>query len=142
MSKRDLRWFALVAAIGKGGLVPFLVWFFWIQDFKWAVVAYLVPAFFSGFYLAPTFAMIQSLVRPEMRAVAAAITLFMMSMIGMGLGPQGVGIVSDLLSEQYGRESLRYTLMVFGTVNLWCAFHYLLAARTLNEDIARVRAFQ
>ena len=142
MSKRDLRWFALVAAIGKGGLVPFLIWFFWIQDFKWAVVAYLIPAFFSGFYLAPTFALIQSLVRPEMRAVAAAITLFMMSMIGMGLGPQGVGIMSDLLSEQYGRESLRYTLMVFGTVNLWCAFHYFLAARTLNEDIARVRAFQ
>lgn len=139
MAKKDIRWFALVAAIGKAGLVPFLVLFFLIQDFTSAILIYLIPAFFSGFYLAPTFAMIQSLVRPEMRAVAAAITLFMMSMIGMGLGPQGVGIVSDLLSGEYGQESLRYSLMIFGTANLWCAVHYFIAARTLNADIACVQ---
>ncbi|MBO6701965.1 MAG: MFS transporter [Pseudomonadales bacterium] len=140
LAARDVRWFAWVVAIGKGGLVPFLVLFFLMQDFTNAILIYLIPAFFGGFYLAPTFAMIQSLVPPEMRAVAAAITLFMLNIIGMGIGPQGVGILSDVLSTEYGKESLRYSLMIFGTVNIWCAFHYFVGARTLKEDIARAQA--
>ena len=27
--------------------------------------------------------------------------------------------------------------MVFSLINVWCAFHYFLGARTLIEDIAR-----
>ncbi len=138
--KRDQRWMAWVVVAGKGGLVPFLVVFFLMQDFVPALLVYLIPAFFGGFYLAPTAAMIQSLVPPEMRAVASAIGLFVLNIIGLGFGPQGVGIVSDLLSDEYGKESLRYSLMIFSTVNLWCAYHYFLAARTLTEDIARQQA--
>ena len=61
-----------------------------------------------------------------MRAVAAAICLFLLNIIGMGFGPlQGVGILSDYLSADYGKESLRYSLlMVFSLINVWCAFHY------------------
>ena len=76
-------------------------------------------------------------VRPEMRAVASAICLFLLNIIGLGIGPQGVGILSDYLRPEYGNESLRYALMVFGTVNLWCALHYFLGARYLLKDIER-----
>jgi MFS family permease len=137
LSARDQRWFAWVVAIGKGGLVPFLVWFFMVQEFVPALLIYLVPAFLGGFYMAPTFAMVQSLVKPEMRSVAAAISLFLLNIIGLGLGPQAVGIVSDLLADQHGKESLRYALMIFSLVNIWSALHYFLAARTLRQDIKR-----
>lgn len=137
LSARDQRWFAWVVAIGKGGLVPFLVWFFMMQEFVPALLIYLVPAFLGGFYMAPTFAMVQSLVKPEMRSVAAAISLFLLNIIGLGLGPQAVGIVSDLLADQHGKESLRYALMIFSLVNIWSALHYFLAARTLRQDIKR-----
>ena len=140
LAKKDIRWFAWVVAIGKGGLVPFLVLFFLMQDFTSALLIYLIPAFFGGFYLAPTFAMIQSLVKPEMRAVAAAICLFLLNIIGMGIGPQGVGILSDVLSDEYGKESLRYSLMIFSLVNVWCAAHYFMAARTLKEDMEKAQA--
>ena len=110
-----------------------------MSDFTSALVIYLVPAFLGGFYLAPTFAMVQSLVRPEMRAVAAAICLFLLNIIGLGLGPQGVGILSDILSDEYGKESLRYSLMIFSLVNIWCAFHYFMAGKTLTNDIAKAR---
>ena len=89
LAKRDERWFAWIVAVGKGGLVPFLVLFFLAQEFIPALLIYLIPAFFGGFYLAPTFAMIQSLVRPEMRAVAASICLFMLNIIGLGFWPAG-----------------------------------------------------
>jgi MFS family permease len=101
---------------------------------------YLVPAFFGGFYLAPTFAMIQGLVPVEMRSVAAAILLFVVNIIGMGLGPQAVGILSDYFAPQYGADSLRYSLLVFGCLNVWAAWHYFLAGRTLKADMARIAA--
>ena len=47
--------------------------------------------------------MIQQLVPVQMRAVAAAICLFLLNIIGMGFGPQGVGILSDYLSADYGK---------------------------------------
>ena len=138
LSKKDLRWLSWTVAAGKGGLVPFLVLFFLMDDLVPALFVYLIPAFFGGFYLAPTFAMIQSLVPVHMRSVAAAICLFLLNLIGMGLGPQGVGLLSDHLQPQYGQESLRYSLMVFGLVNLWSAWHYYLAGRTLARDMGRL----
>ncbi len=138
LARRDERWYALVVTIGKGGLVPFLVLFFWFEDLVPALAIYLIPAFFGGFYLAPTAAMIQSLVPPEMRAVASAISLFVLNIIGLGFGPQGVGILSDYFAAEYGAESLRYSLMVFSLINLWCAYHYFVAAKYLKADIASV----
>lgn len=140
LARRGMHWYALVVAIGKTALVPFLVLFFMMSEFVPALLVYLIPAFLGGFYMAPTFAMIQSLVRPEMRAVAAAICLFVLNIIGLGIGPQGVGILSDALSSQYGNESLRYALMIFSLTNVWCGLHYYLASRTLEEAISKAQA--
>ncbi len=142
LAKKDPRWLAWVVALGKGGLVPFVIAFFWLTDLTSALVVYTVPAFFAGFYLAPTFAMIQQLVPVQMRSVAAAICLFLLNIIGMGLGPQGVGILSDVFADAYGKESLRYSLMVFSLLNVWCAWHYFLAARTLTADTQRALDLQ
>jgi hypothetical protein len=87
-------------------------------------------------YLGPTFAMTQSLVPASMRATAAAILLFVINIIGLGLGPQGVGILSDLLAPVFGIESLRYALLItIVSFAIWSVFHYMIAARTLREDL-------
>jgi predicted MFS family arabinose efflux permease len=137
LAVRDERWRAWVVAAGKAFYVPFLVAFFMMDDFKWAMLVYLVPAFFGGFYLAPTFALIQGLADVRMRAVASSITLFILNIIGMGFGPQLVGIVSDLFAPAYGNESLRMSLLLLGVVNFWCAWHYWLAGRYLHEAQAQ-----
>ncbi len=72
-----------------------------------------------------------------MRALASAFMLFVLNIIGLGLGPQGVGILSDLLSGAFGEESLRYALLATAMVNVWSTVHYFLAARTLRADLAR-----
>ena len=84
--------------------------------------------------------MIQSLVPLRMRSVAAAISLVLGNMIGLGFGPQGVGILSDLFAPRFGVESLRYALMVFACLNIWAALHYWLASRTLIDDLSRVNS--
>ena len=138
LARRDERWRTWVVAAGKAGYVPFLAAVFLVDDFWLALTLYIVPAFFGGFYLAPTFSLIQSLVSLRMRALASSITLFVLNIIGLGFGPQIVGIMSDYFAPEYGNESLRMALLVLTFLNLWCAWHYYLASRTLKQDLERI----
>ena len=133
--KRDIRWRVWVVAAGKAGYVPFLAAVFLVDELWQALLLYIIPAFFGGFYLAPTFALIQGLVSLRMRALASSITLFVLNIIGLGFGPQVVGIMSDMFEPSYGQESLRMALLVLTFINLWCAFHYLIAGKTLKVDL-------
>ena len=72
------------------------------------------------------------------RAVAASIMLFVLNIIGMGLGPWFVGIVSDLLNAHttLGDASLRWSLVIsiaFSVVPIYCCVR---GARTLESDLA------
>lgn len=138
LSRRDPRWTLWLVAIAKTFMVPFVVAFFLATNFRNAFFIYLIPSFLGGFYLAPTFAMIQTLMPLRMRAVAAAITLFVANLVGLGFGPQIIGILSDALAPRFGHQSLRYALLCFGCLNLWTGLHYWLASRTLKRDLARL----
>ena len=140
LAKRDVRWRAWIVAGAKIGYVPFLACVFLVDELWLALVIYIVPAFFGGFYLAPTFALIQSLVSLRMRALASSIVLFVLNIIGMGFGPQLVGIMSDFFADDYGKESLRMALLVLTFLNFWCGYHYFIAARTLEQDLAEIEA--
>ena len=118
--------------------MPFLVLALLAEDLWVALCLYTVPAFFGGFYLAPTFSLVQSLVSLRMRALASSITLFVLNIIGLGFGPQLVGVMSDLFAPAYGTESLRMALVVLAFLNLWAALHYFLAGRTLDSDLEQI----
>ena len=135
LAKRDIRWRAWIVALGKAGYVPFLAGVFLVENFWVALILFTVPAFIGGFYLAPTFALIQGLVDLRMRALASSITLFILNIIGMGFGPQLVGILSDVFAPAYGNESLRMALLVLSFLNIWCALHYYLAGKHLPKDL-------
>lgn len=136
LASRDERWRVWVVAAGKAGYVPFLAATFLMDDVRAALALYIIPAFFGGFYLAPTFAIIQSLVSLRMRALASSIMLFILNIIGLGFGPQLVGVLSDTFAPAYGDESLRVSLFILSFLNLWCATHYYLAGRSLKQDQA------
>jgi hypothetical protein len=52
------------------------------------------------------------------------------------MGPWFTGWLSDQLRPQYGDESLRWSLMICGLVNLWAAYHYYVAGKHLQADMA------
>jgi MFS family permease len=139
LAKRDERWRCWLVAAAKGGYVPFLALVFLVDDYWTFLALYIIPAFFGGFFLAPTFALVQGLVSVRMRALASSITLFILNIIGLGFGPQLVGIMSDLFAADYGQESLRVALFLLTFLNLWCAVHYFLAARTLRADLEELK---
>ena len=70
----------------------------------------IVASILGPIYLGPAFAMTQALVTLRMRAVASAILLLVLNLIGMGLGPYFVGFMSDVFVEGFGIFSLRYAL--------------------------------
>jgi hypothetical protein len=62
--------------------------------------------------MAPGNAVSQSLVPAEMRAFTAAVFVLVVSLVGAGLGPTSVGMLSDLLIHRFGLDqaSLRFAL--------------------------------
>jgi hypothetical protein len=115
------------------------------------VIALLAPVVMcSAAYLAPSITATYGLVAVRERAVASGLLLFVIYLIGMGLGPYLAGIGSDQLrhafldsgmSEAQARgEGLRWSLRLIVVVNLWSALHYFLATRTLRaEEVKEAR---
>ena len=96
-----------------------------------------IPAAAGGMYLGPTLGMVQSLVAVRMRTVASALFLFIINLIGMGLGSVVIGGMSDALTPTYGQDALRYTLLIVMVFNFWAAYHYWRAGRFMETDLKR-----
>jgi predicted MFS family arabinose efflux permease len=129
------RYYLWVPALSSLLGLPFVYPFLLMDDPRLGMLIYLPAVVFGAAYLGPTFAVTQALVKLRMRAVAAAILLFIINMIGLGAGPQVVGILSDAFTARVGVDGLRYALMIVGAANLLAAVFYLLAARHLKEDL-------
>lgn len=110
-----------------------------LDDATWVLIIFFIASVPTNVYLATTFAQTQSLVRLRMRAAASAILLFIINIVGLGLGPQIAGLLSDFLATRYGTESMRYSLLTIGAVmGPWVAFHYYAAGRHIARDLVRV----
>lgn len=92
-----------------------------------------------SFSSGPVMAAILLLVEERMHSVMVAMLLFVANLIGLGLGPLGVGVLSDLLTPAYGEESLRYALLCFAPGFLWVGFHSWCASRSIAEDVNQVQ---
>ena len=134
------RWYMWVPGYSTILMVPFQFIAYLYGGF-WAVIPALIfVSILGGMYLGPSFAMTQGLVTLRMRAVASAILLFMLNIIGMGLGPYLVGVFSDLLNPAYGVDSLRFALCLAVLANVWAACHYFIGAQSLRQDLATTEA--
>jgi hypothetical protein len=97
-------------------------------------------------YLAPSIATTHRLVGLRERALAAAVLLFVLNLIGLGLGPVFTGALSDLMKGVFMDDGLtdkaasalgmQWAIRITVIVNLWSALHYWWATKTLNADIA------
>jgi hypothetical protein len=77
-------------------------------------------------------------VADEMRATALAVVMLLANLIGMGVGPQSVGILSDALAPTLGNDSLRYAMLAMSLVALWAAYHFWQVGRSAQDDLRRM----
>ena len=136
LAQHDKRYYVWLTAGVKLAILPVAYWYYLTTDVLTAILLTTITSFFGGFYLSVSFALNQSLLPPARRALGSALLLFCINIVGLGFGPQLVGILSDYFSTDYGTDGLRYALIVVVSLNLWGCFHYFWAGRNLREDLA------
>jgi predicted MFS family arabinose efflux permease len=133
----DKRWYAWLPALTGLLSVPFMFGIYTADSAYTALMLAVFPGIVGNVYLGNTIATTHSLVGLRMRAMASAILFLILNIIGLGLGPWSIGLVSDMLEPSLGKESLRHAMLyLLPVVMFWSVCHFFLAARTLREDLA------
>jgi predicted MFS family arabinose efflux permease len=141
LARRDRRWYLWLPMIGTSLAMPFYIGVFFSPTSAAAFLFLIIPALLANSFLGPVFSTTQGLVPPHMRATASAVLLFIINIIGLGLGPQVVGLLSDLLRPAFGVDSLRYALFIVSLLTLAGAALFWFGARTLRADLDRAGRF-
>lgn len=165
LSKRYPKALSWMPALGMGLSVPL----YWMGYLSPTILIMIPPLMLAAtlhyFYLGPMYAVSAGVVDSRTRATSVAITLFVVNLIGIGLGPTLAGILSsvfkvmllngydmgltldickvttDLAAEQIAAcrsadaRGLQWAILVFATLYGWAAIHYLLAGKTLQRDM-------
>ncbi|MGA0605260.1 spinster family MFS transporter [Phenylobacterium sp. VNQ135] len=135
---RDLRAYASVPAIASLATVPFFT-IAMTADSLVVALLFLIPNYVLGALShGPVFASAQGLVPPQMRATCASIVLFIINMMGLGLGALAVGALSDLFNFGLGlgkAEGVRWALIVSAYFGLISAALFWLARKYIREEM-------
>lgn len=108
----------------------------YLADDKYVALGLIaLSSFISLMVYGPLWGIIQSVVQDRIRATAVATIYLVANLIGMGLGPFIMGILSDVLMPKFGQESLRYALIAFAPGYYWLAVHLYFASKTVADDI-------
>lgn len=110
-ARRDTRSYFSVPALAMIVAAPFFVAAMfmvpgapgltggWTDGTTLALLLLTIPTFLNSLWYGPVYASVQGVVSPQLRASAVAIMLFIVNMIGLGLGPTVLGILADVLAQ-------------------------------------------
>lgn len=138
MAARDVRALAFIPAAGSL-LTAVAYWgMFTAPSGLWSLALFMPPSFFANLWNGPATHAMQDLAGPAARATALALVLFVISALGLGLGPITVGAISDHLAPSLGAaRGLQLAILAGVSVALLSALCHLLAGRTLAADLSR-----
>ena len=132
----DARWYMWIPAAGTLLALPFLVAvYLWPSPLQ-AMLIFSIVWFLGNLWIGPTFATVQGISPLRMRATSLAILVLINNIIGLGLGPLIVGILSDVYSPTMAVESLRYAL-ISATIpaGILSGICFMLITRTIRQDM-------
>ncbi|MFI4974917.1 MAG: spinster family MFS transporter [Caulobacterales bacterium] len=135
---RNIRAFATLPAIAGLLWAPFYVMAILAPSARLSIGLLIFPSILGTFWYGPIYGTVQSVVPPQMRATAAALLLFIINIIGLGLGPWCFGLFSDYLAGPLGMGSavsIKLTLVISAAVALPSITLLVMARRTITRDI-------
>lgn len=133
--RRDERWYAYVPALAALAPLPLAPICFLAEDTAVALAAAIVPLSMTAAFIGPTITLVQRLVPVRSRATAVATLILIDNIVGLGLGPQFVGVASDLWKPALGEDSLRYAMLAAMAGSAVSVFGFVMAARHLRREI-------
>lgn len=137
MGARDARWYMRLPALQSLLCVPFVIGFTLMSDRESALLCFIPFYALGAMYVGPMFSMVQGLVQLRMRATASALLLFVVYMIGLGLGPFTVGLLNDhVFGPAHGPLAIRYSMLAVGLAGGMASLLFWQAARALPHELA------
>ena len=121
-ARRDPRAFLTLPALTMLVFAIVMALAVWTASLPIVYAAIWIAAFCQFYLMGPFFGVVQRLAPLRGRAVATAAFFFILSVIGLGLGPLYVGGVSDFFQANYGEaEALRLALTTLSGISLLAA---------------------
>ncbi len=137
LTARDPRWYGWLSALVSAIHVPFGVAFLLAPTPTQALVCFTPFYVAAQMYVGSMLAVTQGVATPRMRATASAVVLFVLNLVGLGLGPLVVGALNDALAASHGQLAIRYSLLVVISLSAFSVPLFWLAARHLPRDLGR-----
>ncbi len=134
-SRRSIKGYVMVPLAGMLISTPFFIALN-LVDSAVIALACIVPATFAhALAYGSVYAAVQSLTSPGVRATAAAVNLFISTIIGLGFGPLAVGALSDVFAAQHGNTAGLQLAMAWSVAFLLVAAGcFYIAGRTVRND--------
>ena len=124
---------AYISLVGALCSTPFIIAALVLENTTLALLSFFPANIFGTMWIGPAGSIVQDLAPPAMRATASAVFIFILTMIGLGAGPQTVGILNDLIGTP---DAIRYSLLgVAVSTSLLSAVFFWLTGKTLERDI-------
>lgn len=136
--RRQMR----LSAVAFASVVPCFVLFLLLPKKAEALFALVALAVVFNFLFGPSFALLQRLVADEVRATTLAVVMLLANLIGMGVGPQVVGALSDLLEPLARDQSLRFAMLIMASTALWAAYHFWQVGESVTQDLALISSHE
>ena len=137
-AKKDIRAYMTVPAIAAV-ISPFLYAAAIMNPSTMGTLVMLLgPGLLGSLWYGPVYSSGQGLVPPHMRATAASILIFIINLVGLGLGPLAVGFLSDTLSVRMGlgsAEGVRWALICSSSCSLIAAGLFWMARKSIREEM-------
>jgi predicted MFS family arabinose efflux permease len=138
-AQRDVR-LPLVLCSGAAALaLPAALASLFVRSALGSMVLVALVGLFWSVSNGPAIAALYSVVNARQRAMAGAVNTLFTSVLGFGLGPLCVGLLSDALAPSLGRESLRYALLAPICLVPAMVFILYAAAKSLPSDLLALR---
>ena len=105
------------------------------QDTYLSVTCIGLVALLQSTYLGPALSVSHSLVPASMRALTSAVFFMVINLIGLGMGPLVVGLVSDWLKPSLGAGSLRWAMSIVLIVDVASCALFFSTAKKYAADL-------
>lgn len=129
------QYYAYVPSIAFVVGLPLLIGALWVDNLPLAFFLFIFPQACGVIASSPVGVAVQNLGSPATRTTFIACYLFVVNLLGLGLGAVVLGALSDLLAERFVEDSLRYSLLVCAALLYpLAAIFYALAGRRLPRD--------
>lgn len=140
VGRKDMRRQLIIAISAMIGAVVTIWAMYTLADIGGFYILAGVLSFAGGIFAAPLIMICTTLPPVWARATTAAVTLMAIYLVGFGVGPALIGMLSDALVTFYGEQSLRAAMLASTLLAIPGVFCFVMAARHYRSDIAASEA--